>query len=140
MPDTVNEWGWSPEILQIVISGIVGVLTFCALVVIFRGMKVASKEAEQRTRPWVGIVGCKYQKDKPRAGWDRVVVEYQNVGTLPAEDATVSVFVAPEEDPEDPTLPKSFSLELRIGAIFPQEPSNQNIDAIELWSWRVVAG
>ena len=120
-------WGWNPATVQAIGS----IAVFGSLAVALWAIFHTLGEAALRTRPWIGITGCKYARGLGADGepGEMLTFTFHNVGLLPAHSLwtrDISVGVA-EGDPV--TLGYSgpindyFELDGRpLGTVFPNEP------------------
>ena len=65
----IDDWGWNPSTVRVIISSVVGLLTLALILFVYRDAEasrrsakaaqasadVLVKEAESRTRPWLGF-------------------------------------------------------------------------------------
>ena len=112
----MNDWGWNPGTFQ----AVGGVATAIALFFVIlsavaskRSSDAAAKasalaigEAELRTRPWVGMTGTSIVVPQLADLGHTVVaiLEFTNVGVLPAEGLTLTSSARPSgrDEPSDP--------------------------------------
>lgn len=153
----MDGWGVNPVTVQAIGSIVAAVLAPSALIVAIRSVWFArksaaaaqsssdtvAKEYENRTRPWVGIVNCEYNESQEE---DTLVIEFTNVGELPAENTTITAHfrINPAilnargiEDNDVPVSTSSFFpwLDVRV-TVFPNEKSYFRTVSRELNSWR----
>ena len=144
----VNEWGWNPSTIQVFISSVVGVFTLALIFFVYRdaeasrrSAKVLVKEADLRTRPWLGISGCeitpsldqlKNEGDDSTED-DVITISYLNVGALPAQDAVLSLKIMPNMG--DTSESYTFDDHV-VGTVFPQEPGYNAFSSAMLKTWR----
>ena len=145
----VPDWGWNPSTVQVVVSGVVGVLTVLALFAATfaavqsrnaataarLGAEISSRESFVRTRPWVGLIGIEYISSDTGNINDIVRINYSNVGSLPAEDTRLSIDFGvdgPIIDDDDRQLN-----DRPIGTIFPQEPGFTEIGSTDFKGYRI---
>ena len=145
----MNEWAFNPSTVQVFISGVVGLGTLVLLVIVFLGTQagrisakaaqdsadVLLKDAELRTRPWLGICDCKItlaNEEEDSIEGDLITIYFQNVGAIPAQDAVLSIKSL--SNMGDTSEPYTFQ-DQKIGTIFPREPGNLRISSEILKSW-----
>jgi len=141
----MNDWGWNPSTIQVVISSVVGLGTLVLLVIVYLGTQagqrnakaaqdsadVLLKDADVRTRPWLGLYAAEFTTSNAK-GDDRIEIQYQNVGALPAQDVVMSIKILPNMD--DPSDPESYDFEDNaIGTIFPREPGFHTFAIPKKW-------
>jgi len=141
----MNDWGWNPSTIQVVISSVVGLGTLVLLAIVYLGTQagqrsakaaqdsadVLAKDADARTRPWLGLSVAEFTTSNAK-GDDRIEIQYQNVGVLPAQDVVLSIKILPNMD--DPSDPESYDFEDNaIGTIFPREPGTYTFAIPKKW-------
>ncbi len=132
--ETKNGRTIEPMISLLVAGGIIVTLILSAV-----STCMMKSEYESRVRPWVGITGVSFEAapDTHAPETDNVIVSYDNVGALPAQD--LHFLQSSAEIREDARGPDDQPISLEqtpSGVVFPNEPSGYNMRFPGMADWR----
>lgn len=135
----MDSWGFNPSTLQ----AIGGFATALALFGVIAGSfaslwssRVTSRDFSFRTRPWVSLAGVEFDDDVPdedidpddldesdetESRPDVLTLEFQNVGTVPAQKRSIELRLKPRFAKDWEMTP----FRSQIGVLFPNEPSSR---------------
>ena len=150
----MNDWGWNPSTVQVIISSVVAFLTLGLIWFLHKDAEASRKsaeaaqasadvlvqEADSRTRPWLGLSECNFtpsEQGNDATEEDMITIHYLNVGALPAQDAVLTLRLLPNMG--DTSEAHTFEDEV-VGTVFPQEPGLNFFSSALLRQWRAADG
>jgi len=89
----VETWGWNPSTLEALATAVAALFAFIAVIVARRSLSATRAEINDRMRPWVGLYGFDFYRDK--TGTLRLTALMKNCGPLPALRAHLTIEIKP---------------------------------------------
>ena len=131
----MNDWGFNPSTFQAVGGIATAVALLGVILSSWIGIKSeqrSSRESALRGRPWISVVGTIFEGSGTlEPTWLRIGVTVQNLGILPSEQTTITLYVEPSPKLEEPSQNdhsqqppfKMIDGDL-MGPLFPNQTSN----------------